>query len=63
MPLMYVQHAGEGTPYLANPMGLSERGVYGELGARYWGEEKDGGCVAPAPPQSRLHLHEATASP
>lgn len=49
-PLIYVQHAGEATPYLVNPPSLSERGLWAELWAGYWGEERVGGQAARSPP-------------
>lgn len=51
-PLIYVQHAGQASLYLANPMGLSERGVWAELRAGYQGEGWDGEDAAWPPPLS-----------
>lgn len=54
---MSIQRAEEAALYLANPMGLSARGVVAELGAVYQGKERGGGgggcCAAPS---SALHV-------
>lgn len=64
---MSIQRAEEAALYLANPMGLSARGVVAELGAVYQGKERGGGgvlrCPLLCPTRGDVQLREATASP